>query len=196
MIVLIDAYNVLKQSTAAKHIVDAQRNAFIKKLHRYSDTKGHTVMVVFDGGDSARPTESRRSLLHVIYSGYRLSADDVLKNLCSKFKGLQVMLVSSDRELCSFAARNGIVCIEATAWYDLLNNQKEQDHEVCIVKHAGEIQKRPGHESSSEIDQLMQESARVMMIKKEDEEERGTRHAPSKKLSKAEKKIQKLVNKL
>jgi predicted RNA-binding protein with PIN domain len=196
MIILIDAYNVLKQSSSAKHISDAQRDAFIKKLSRYADMKGHSIIVVFDAGESSRPFEEKRGLIRVIYSGHTMDADTVLKRLCDQFQGLQVVMVSSDREVCSYANVRRIVCIEATALFELLHDIDQKEQQVYSAKQVGVAHKRSGHESSAELDQLMHESTQNMLFKPEDDLANNQRRVPAKTPSKIEKKIKKLVNKL
>lgn len=196
MIILIDAYNVLKQASPAQHISDAQRNAFIKRLARYAHLKGHTLIVVFDAGESSRPTEEKHGSIRIIYSGHNTNADEILKKLCFQFKQLQTVIVSNDREICSYASFYGIACIEALALYDLLDNA-EQIEDIQVHKQAGQAHKRPGHESSTELDQLMQESTQHMLLKQEDSQLRSNnRQSAAVTPSKAEKKIKKLVNKL
>jgi len=194
MILLIDAYNVLKQISAAQYINEAQRNAFVRKLEKYSLAKGNTVIVVFDGGTESRPLDSMHGSVRVIYSGYRMNADDVLKRLCVEFKHrATVALVSSDRELCSFAYHHGVTCVDADLLDTVLRKAAEAPA-LQMIKGYDKAHKREGYESSSEIDQLMQEATKNVMIKQEDgiAEQRGGK----KTLSKVEKKIKKVVNKL
>lgn len=196
MIIIIDAYNVLKQASSAQHISDAQRNAFIKQLARYAHIKGHTMIVVFDAGESSRPTEEKRGALRIIYSGHNTNADEIIKKLCTQFKHLQTVVVSNDREICSFASFYGIACIEALGMYELLQSA-ERVEDITFQKQSGQALKRAGHESSAELDQLMHESTQNMLIKSEDIQFRSNdRRSVSATPSKAEKKIKKLVNKL
>ena len=196
MIIIIDAYNVLKQASSAQLISDAQRIAFIKQLARYAHIKGHTIMVVFDAGESSRPTEEKRGALRIIYSGHNTNADEIIKKLCAQCKHLQTVVVSNDREICSFASFHGIACIEALGLYELLQST-EQIEEIKFQKQSGQALKRAGHQSSAELDALMQESTQHMLLKSEDVQfKSNNRQSVSATPSKAEKKIKKLVNKL
>lgn len=196
MIILIDAYNVLKQGSSAKHISDAQRTAFIKRLDRYGRLKEHTIIVVFDAGESSRPTEERRGMTRIIYSGHNASADEILKRLCAQFKHLQAVVVSNDREVCSYAHMHGITCVEVEALYELLDSY-EQRPEISLHKQQGQALKRAGHESSEELDALMHESSSHMLFKSEDVELRGRDRKPAPAVpSKAEKKLKKVIRKL
>jgi predicted RNA-binding protein with PIN domain len=194
MVLLIDAYNVLKQMMSGP-VTEPQRLAFIKKIDRYIRAKGHSAYIVFDGGDSHYPVENKRSSLVVIYAGYVYTADDILKKLCLKYRNQQAVLISSDRELGSFANMHNIACIDADLLDELLREPQAQGDQIRLVKSHDQIMKRPGHESSSDIDQLMQESAEHMLVKMEDGE-LPSRIKPRAAPSKIEKKIKRLVKKL
>lgn len=195
MIILIDAYNVLKQSSSAKHISDAQRAAFIKKLIQYASEKQHRIIVVFDAGESYDSYTA--GPVRVIYSGHTVNADTILKKLSASLKHEQVMVVSSDREVCAYASLHGIACIEATALFEILQHAQQEQPTLSLQKQAGAAQKRAGYESSEDVDALMQEAAQYMLIKHEDGGTTGMpRKSVAKTASKAEKKIKKLVGKL
>jgi len=194
MILLIDAYNILKQFGNTHTISAAERQKFIKQVERYARSRGHEAYIVFDGGDLPRSTQSVYGPIRVIYSGYTSSADDVLKILCQKLQRLSVMLVSSDRDVCSFASFYGIACLDAHLMHELVHEQSVTQ-EVTMVKSNAQIIKRAGHESSEDIDALMHEAAASMLVKAEDGDQKMRAKAPT-TLSKTEKKIKKLVNKL
>ncbi len=81
MLLLIDGYNVLKYHTADMHISQVQRESFIKKIAEYARIKKHHVIVVFDAGPSRFVSHEKEQGIHVIYSGERKTADDVIKGL-------------------------------------------------------------------------------------------------------------------
>lgn len=191
MMILIDAYNVLKQMAPTGHITSGQRTAFVRKIEQYVRHRGHSAYVVFDGSEVDAIRSS--STLHVIYAGAGRPADDVLKKLCQKFSHLETVVVSSDRDVCAFANLYGIACIDAHLLYELLSDRTEEAA-LHVMKSSGAAHKRPGHESSSETDILMQEAAEKLLIKSEDE--RVVRKKKAASLSKTEKKLKKLVNKL
>lgn len=194
MILLIDAYNVLKQMVTGT-VTEGQRHAFIKRIDTYIRAKGHTAYIVFDGGESKRPVETRRGNLFVIYAGYVDTADDVLKRLCQQFQRETTVLISSDRDVGAFASMHGIASIDADLLDELLREPQSSNDQLRLVKSHDIALKRAGHESSEEVDRLMQEATEHMLIKMEDGEMQS-RVKPRAALSKTEKKIKKLVKKL
>lgn len=195
MIVLLDAYNILKQTQPKLEISDAQRRAFIDRVERYAHVRDHRVFIVFDGGESRFSTKSNRGSSVVIYSGTQQSADDVVKRLCAEYAHKQVVVVSSDRQVCAYANLKGAVCLDANLWESVLAGASQNVSPVALVKDTGIAHKRPGHESSAELDALMQQASAQMMVKAEDDHE-VCRKSAKQTLSKAEKQLKKLVKKL
>lgn len=195
MIVLLDAYNILKQAQPTSEISETQRRAFINRVERYAHVRDHTVFIVFDGGTGRFPSKSNRGSVQVIYSGTEQSADDVLKRLCAEYAHKQVVVVSSDRQVCAYASLKGAVGLDADLWESVLSGARESVSPVALVKDTGVAHKRPGHESSAELDALMQQASMQMMVKAEDDYE-VCRKSAKQTLSKAEKQLKKLVKKL
>lgn len=197
MTLIIDAYNVLKQLSSAQHISQIQRDAFVRKLSSYAERKGHRIIIVFDGGTSKHPHRLRESGVEVIYAGYAMSADEVIKHLCDTLRNEQVAVISSDRSLCAYVSYSNIACIDAHLLQDLIQHADKQEP-LRLVKAEEKARKRTGHVSSSELDELMHAGSEQLLIKSEDEEyaEQKKRLVNRTKLSKTEKKLKKLVNKL
>lgn len=195
MILIVDAYNVLKQLSSAQYITQAQRDAFIHKLSVYGAHKGHRIIIVFDGGSSKNLEKFRQSGVEVLYAGYSISADEVIKNLCDALRNQQVAVISSDRSLCAYISHNNIACIDAHLLQDLMQDAQRQEKTLQVLKTDQVARKREGHVSNSEIDALMQEGSERMLIKLEDQKIKKQKPMRSKP-SKTEKKLKKLVNKL
>lgn len=196
MIILLDAYNILKQHQPTRDIGEAQRRAFIDRVATYAHLREHTIFVVFDGGSGRFPSKSYVNPITVIYSGIEQSADDVLKRLSVEYAHKQTMLVSSDRQLCSSVQSQGVVCLDADVWESVLAGARDVLATALPTKSGEQAHKRAGYESSAELDALMQRASEQMMVK---DEQGGfaARRVPAKQtLSKEEKKIQKLVKKL
>lgn len=195
MIILLDAYNILKRDQPTRDISEGQRRTFIDRVANYARLREHTVFIVFDGGTGRFPSKSYVNPVTVIYSGTEQSADDVLKRLCVEYAHKQTMLVSSDRQLCHCAQAQGVVCLDAEVWESVLTGARDVVQAALPVK-PGEAHKRAGHESSAELDALMQRASEQMMVKDEEGGFAGRRAPAKQTLSKEEKKIQKLVKKL
>lgn len=193
MIIIIDAYNVLKQVSRTTFVEKKERTAFLKKLADYAHQKHHTIIVVFDAGEYDRTTQRNYQGITVMYSGAHASADDVIKKLFMNYPPTTIVLVSSDRELCAYAGNFGIVSIDSHEFYRLLD-QKDTAPRVTVVKSLNVPKKRAGHISSPATDTLMQEASSVIMYK--DEQEAPIKKSVGKVLSKKEKKMLTVVKKL
>lgn len=196
MLIIIDAYNVLKQISSAQFIEEGQRNAFIKKLEKYAYAKDNRVVLVFDGGDYYRPTTYKYGQLSVIYAGQQDSADDVIKQFFMRgdINPSQTILVSSDRDLCLFVGNFRVHSIDSYEFYKMLDYEPEQKV-LVMQKASGKIKKLEGIQTSAELDQLMEEASRSLMYKTEDDYAQD-RKSSAQQATKQEKKIKRLVKKL
>lgn len=192
MLLIIDAYNILKQMSHAQLIDDAQRTAFIKKIESYAHEKNNQVILVFDGGEYVRPTKYSFGSVTVIYAGFNDSADDVIKQIVLRgVNPTQTILVSSDRELCNFVTNFRIATIDSPDFFQLLSHTAKPK----ATSLTGIAQKIPGYESSSELDALMEEASAVGMYKQE-EVDNANRVRAARQETKQNKKLKRLVKKL
>jgi len=112
MLIAIDGYNFIKQSPELRALEQVElqkaREGLIENLARYKRVKGHSIIVVFDGGQQGRPGEKGGSSrgIQVIFSGSGEKADDVLKRFAAEKKD-GILLVTSDREIANFAEKKG-----------------------------------------------------------------------------------------
>lgn len=189
MILLIDGYNLLKQVSRETFISEFSRNKFLTQLCAYAKQKRHEVVIVFDGGNLNHPYQESINGIKVIYSGYKLSADDVIKEYLSERKGLNILLITSDRELRSFAISCKIDSIKATEFYEFMHLKDQGPTSAKIDKV---LYKTTKLEDLS-IDNLMEESSRKILIKNEDYNHQAKKSPNAQLLSKKDKKI---VNKL
>lgn len=127
MLILIDGYNVIRQSDNLRRYerksLEAGRQALIKKLVEYEKKKNHQITVVFDGGKSDWLDEGRdrEGKINIIYSRFGERADDVIKRLAAKAAG-DVVVVSSDREISSFVAQLGKTPLTSPEFEMIINN--------------------------------------------------------------------------
>lgn len=195
MVLLVDAYNVLKRGAARQQITQGQREAFIARLAAYAAKRNHEIIAVFDGGDSSYPINERQQSVRVIFSGDRMTADDVLKQLCEQYAQRETALVSSDRQLCAYASLYGVTCIDAPLLFEVLDTAAAEVTSIDLTQKNGLAQKRPGYESTAEVDALMEQASEQVVIKSEDEYAAKRKRA-AQKLSKIERKLGKIVKKL
>lgn len=191
MNIFIDAYNLLKQLHAVAQVSEAQRRAFIDQLSRFARNKGHHIYLVYDGGQSARPESEHVGPVAIIHSGYKLSADDVIKQKILNFATEHTILVSDDRQLCDYVASAGFATIGTSNFYKLMRAAIQ--HEDAMFVKKGTAQKNPGYMSTPELDQLMHEASSIGYYK---EHESVPEPHTNNQLSKKEKKLKKLAKKL
>ncbi len=192
MILVVDAYNVLKQVSPTTDITQKIRSRFIQDNTHYSKAKHHTVVLVFDAGPTQWPHKQQIQGVQVVYSGTRMSADDYIKEYIQSHKGHELLLVSSDRALCSWALNYKVESLESRAFYALLQeviNKKT----MAAVNYTHEVLKTTEH-NNAELDNIMY--ATNVEGNKEDEvhkqERKSAAHRPSKKEREIGKKIKKL----
>lgn len=191
MYILVDGYNVLKQTSARKEISEHERQRFINQLRKYAQQKGHTVILIFDGGPSTWPTRSQKHGVTIIYSGTKQSADDVIKKMLNESGNKEVLLVSSDNELYSCARANKATVMDAIAFYDLI---------VHAITTEGARTKgtviKTSQEENPYIDALMSGIKMPADFKQEDEIFQANRKSPAVKPSKKERELLKKIKKL
>ena len=107
--IIIDGYNLIG---IAHNSLEKARNDIIEKLCQYSSMKEHDVTIVFDGWKTGQATETklRISNINIIYSRLGEKADFVIKKLISETTKSWIV-VSSDREISSFANRKELVSL-------------------------------------------------------------------------------------
>lgn len=191
MYILVDGYNVLKQTSARKEISEHERQRFINQLRKYAQQKGHTIILVFDGGPSTWPTKTEKQGVGIIYSGIKQSADDVIKKMLSESGNKDVLLVSSDNELYVSARTSRASVMDAVAFYHLIMQSKD----TSAGAHKGTIVKT-SQEENPYIDALMAGVKMPAEYKSEEEIAYSTRKSPAITPSKKERELLKKIKKL
>ena len=80
MIIVLDAYNLLRAIPPYKKTISQKERAqFIAQLSAYARSKGHKVIIVFDGGPHEWPFKENMKFVQVVYSGMHESADEYIK---------------------------------------------------------------------------------------------------------------------
>ena len=115
---LIDGYNLIRRSaslgTQDELALELGREALLENLRQYKRIQGHRITVVFDAGSKPLLSEehSQQKGIRLIYSGQGETADSVIKRICQK-EGGNVLVVTSDGELASYAERFGSVVVDS-----------------------------------------------------------------------------------
>ena len=176
MHIIIDGYNVLKQVVHEREISLAQRRAFINLLGKYAAKKNHYITVVFDGGPTSWPLQEKDHGVHIIYSGTKYSADEIIKKEFRK--KLNALIVTSDNEIKRAAAALDIPTMNALEFY--VKVKQEMETKVTIKDDKQLIKTTSEHNDF--LDNLMQRYTGQEVIKADQESE--NRHSSSQKLSK------------
>ncbi|SEL95217.1 hypothetical protein SAMN04489760_101133 [Syntrophus gentianae] len=118
MHIIIDGYNLIRQSESLRHVekqsLEAGRQALLQAVSLYRQQKGHRISVVFDGWESGSPFEERdrQGGITVIYSRRGEKADEVIKRMVLQ-KGEETIVVTSDRDVAGFALRRGATALSS-----------------------------------------------------------------------------------
>ena len=112
MHIIVDGYNLIRQSDVLRgherQSLESGRKALIRGLAQYKRLRGHRITVVFDGWEGGSPLEERDLAggVAIIYSRLGEKADEVIKRLVAAGSE-EILVVTSDREIATFAARRG-----------------------------------------------------------------------------------------
>ena len=165
MIIIIDGYNVLKNVYYKASVDESKRMTFVRQLNEYAIKKGHTIMLVFDGGPFSYPFKEQYDKVTVIFSGIRQTADDYIIEYVTSHASSSLILVSTDRKLTHYASQHGVTTLEALLFYKLLQESVEEQK---IPKHKDQHVHKLSQEENPELDLLMEEAAGKVPRKKED----------------------------
>lgn len=164
MIIVIDAYNLLKQ-LFRRQITQKERGWFESFAAEYARKKQHTLYLVFDGGPFTRPTAERTGSVIIVYSGTKETADDVIKAYIDERTVAEMLLVTTDRQLNRYASQQGIPSLDSLDFYALMKETAKK--EVSSKKTPSKAHKVSERESP-ELDLLMEQGASMPYFKEEE----------------------------
>lgn len=194
MTIIIDGYNLLKQREPREFIGEDQRNRLIKMAKAYGVKRGHSLIIIFDGGPLPNPFREVYDGVVVMYAGWQLTADDIIKEYIEEHSTIDGLLVSSDSQLCSFASRYEVPSIDALAFWEIMEDTlKKEPKEGAIM--LTDVVKTTGRENKM-VDDLM-----LMASQSVPDKDRGVQRAKSRlreqhKGSKAERMLKKKLSRL
>lgn len=193
MLIIIDAYNLLKQIIKSSHATERERKHFIQNIIDYSRKKQVAIMLVFDGGSSPNPESTTDRMVKIVYVGYRMSADDYIREYMLKNSKSPLILVSSDIELYRTALRIGIPTIESLAFYELMHKETEKQSQLTTIKSKSTAKKlhKDDEEDNEMLDVLMYGTQQVLI-----KDEQIKKNNSSKGLNKEDKKLLRIIKKL
>jgi len=168
VLILIDGYNVLKGVARGGEVSSKERDYFIAQLSSYAARKRHKIIVVFDGGPYGWAHKEQRRAITVVFTGARESADDLIRRYLKKYRGQDLLLVSSDRELNYNASRYDVPSIDSEDFYGLMEAALER-HDLGEESELACDAIKTTDDSSPELDKLMQEASVAVPHKSEDQ---------------------------
>ena len=195
MIIVVDAYNLIKSILKVTYIQEKQRNQFIKLFQQYVLLRENQAILVFDGGFDLYEDDYDYDHLTIMYSGQMHTADDVIKRILKERQGRDVLLVTSDRDICDYASQCNIESIGSVDFYEILQEvmmqQKQKKEKVSQGAH------KTTDRSNDYIDDLMEEGSRVLEKKIQDQEvDFIVRIRDHKKISKKDRRLLKKIAKI
>jgi predicted RNA-binding protein with PIN domain len=147
MYILVDGYNLIRQSDLLRryerHSLEAGRLALMSKLSDYKRKKGHRITVVFDGwkSGSAEEGRDRHGNIEIIYSRQGERADDVIKRITDQ-TAEETIVVSSDREIASYATRQGKTALSSPEFETIMNKAISPSADRIYEPEVREVLKR------------------------------------------------------
>lgn len=173
MHIIVDGYNLIRASADLKRHerigLEEGRRALIAFLTPYRLQSGHRITIVFDGWKDGAPAleRDRSGGMTILYSPRGVTADQVIRELVLKGSE-EIIVVTSDRQVATFAERHGATAIPS------------EEFETLVIAR---ISKAPIPKMKDEGD--------------EDEGDRGAKKkGPARRLSRAERRYRRRVAKL
>ena len=116
--IIIDGYNLIHRSETFNEYhaadIESARDALVDALSVYKRLKSHKITVVFDAWNApaGATRKDRRKGIHIQFSSAMETADHVIKRMAAREKE-KALVVSSDREIVSFAESQGAATISS-----------------------------------------------------------------------------------
>ena len=135
MHIIIDGYNLIRQSASLKRLerfsLERGRNELIRRVAGYRKLRDHRMTVVFDGWITGSPEEERlrEDGVYIIYSKRGETADEVIKRMAIAGRGSEIIVVSSDRDVANSAVKAGGVAISSPEFEERMG---EEDTKTII----------------------------------------------------------------
>lgn len=195
MVIVIDAYNYIKHIIGDSFVSESLVKNWIDQFQEYTDIRGNDVLLVFDAGPGYYATKDYFDKLTVIYSGQTQTADDIIKEWLSSHRGQDILLVTSDREICDVARRMGVVSISSQDFYKIFTYVMQQ--EQVYEKQVEQTIHKTSTTYSQELDTLMEVGSRNLVREHRTQgDSMPLRVRNGKKASKQDKQLLKKIEKI
>lgn len=167
MILIIDGYNLLKSIFKIKTISKHDLSSYVLRLSTYAKAKKHSFFIVFDGGPHDQPVEQKTTQGVMVYVGRNQTADEYIERYSSLHKHLELLVVSSDRELQNAMKNINVATINSQDFNEYVNMFYLEKESLSVLKARSKAVKLQKYKCTTEIDALM-EDVSVISIKKDD----------------------------
>jgi len=158
MLIVIDGYNLLKRILKKEYSSKYLRDKLINLLLKYCKVKQHKIIIVFDSGDSIYKVKKEiDNSLVVVYSGFQIDADTYIKEFIDE-KIEQFIVVSSDRQISSYAIEKNKISINVDIFIYYLNRFKAQHISKVIIKNRLDNIFKISNDNNQELDNLIYEN--------------------------------------
>jgi len=196
MIILIDAYNLLKTVLHVKFISDQQRQQFLQLFNSYAQHRPtNQIILVFDGGQDLYEFEERYKNITLFYSGTMQIADDLIKKKLDTYRSHDILLVTCDRELRRYAANYQIESLGSVEFYKILQDALQQKNKIEVI--VAQTICKTSDDDNSDLDVLMELGSRRLVMKDQDQAIKITmRTSENRYDSKKDKKLLKKIAKI
>ena len=126
--ILIDGYNLIAKMEGMKGTLEDLRKRLISLLRDYKYRKHHHITVVFDGEKGGFQEEGYECVggITIIFSRLGEKADDVIKRMTSSHN-VEYTVITSDKEIASFAESMGHIAIPSESFIPKLLNFHHSD---------------------------------------------------------------------
>lgn len=116
---IIDGNNLIGSSPDISLEDPAARKKILHLIRKYQETKNSNLIIVFDGGpEPTLDTGYPGAKVSVVFPGFGCSADDEIKKILNGYSDFKsVTMVSSDRDLKSFAKNKGAKAVNSIEFY-------------------------------------------------------------------------------
>ncbi|MGE0206256.1 MAG: NYN domain-containing protein [Candidatus Babeliales bacterium] len=193
MIIIIDAYNLLK--TLYHNTELDEKSAYYQGLlKQYAKKRKNTLILVYDGGSSPWQSSHKEGALTIIHSGFQETADDVIMQYIQAHKDKDILVVSADREIAQKAYECNIVSIEPFLFDAYV--QQAVSNKTPVQEVAKNRVKKLRPEETHEIDTLMEQASAIIERKHDEQGDKSRSQSSGSVLSKRERKIRAQLKKL
>lgn len=137
--IIIDGYNLIKANPiifSKMSTLERQRTHLLKLLSSAPVLQGHEVTVVFDGqSDSQHMQLLKKNWIHIVFSGKKLEADEVIQKMIRQQATKEKMeIVSSDQKIQRTARDHQVMAVSSQEFWKVL-----QQHPVKAVKSPNDL---------------------------------------------------------